>query len=167
MRNIDYYQIKRWFWLIIIITFWCAMCAGCSSTYHLKQATKKDPSLSFIDTVRTVTTLPGVRARFSLDSLLLPNRVSVVDNIQVETIYKDSVKYVSVECPPIEEITKYVPKIKFIQESLTDRELVKRAKELGELKRIRIAGSIIWGAVLFGIFLGVIFAVIIRLKFFR
>jgi hypothetical protein len=166
MKNLDYYQIKRWMWLIIIFTFTLTWCSSCSSTYHLKRATVKDPSLSFIDTVQTVTALPGARAELKLDALLSTERSVTIQDVEIKTVWRDSVRYLTVECPPDSIITNYVPKIKFITEELTTRQLVKRAKELGEVNKIRIAGPIIWGAILFGVFIGVIFVVIVKLKFF-
>jgi hypothetical protein len=167
MKNIDFYEFKRWAWLIIIFTFLLTWCSSCSSTYHLKKAVQKNPALSLTDTVKQYKTLPGVTARFELDELLNTDRSVTIQDVEIKTVWRDSVRFVSVECPPVEQVTKYVPKVKFVTEELTPRQLVKQAKELGEVQRIRIAGSIVWGAILFGIFLGVIFAIIIRLKFFK
>lgn len=164
--KITYDSIRFYVWIFMIITLLLALCCSCSAEYHLKKAVHKNPELSLSDTVQKYTTLPGVTARFEIDKILQSKHPVIVEDVKFKTIVRDSVRFVTVECPPNELVTKYVPKIKFITEELTTRQIVNKAKNLSEFQRFRIANTIIWGAFLFGIFIGIIFVIIIRLKFF-
>lgn len=140
--------------LIIFLLVWCAMCShSCKSTYHLKRAIAKNPELSLTDTVTQYKTLPGVTARIPYPLFVTTPSVEV-NNIKVNRIVQGDTVYFDVECPEQEIVTKYVPKVRFIKEELTDRELFREAKKrFSQTQILRIAREQIAGGMLFGAFI--------------
>lgn len=139
------------------------MCCSCSSTYHLKKAIEKNPELSLTDTVTNYEILKGVKARVQYP-VLTNSPYFEINGIEFRTIYVGGEKVTEVICPDDTVITKYVPRVKFITEELSRKEIVERAKDFGEWDKIKIAKSEIFGAFLFGAFC--IFAIRLYFKLF-
>lgn len=169
MKNLDYYQIKRWFWLIIIFCFMLTWCSSCSSEFHLKRAIKKNPSLSLNDTIVDVQIRPIETFKFDFDISTLDRDKIVLESVRERDTIKiylekegDLLK-LEADCPDCIDSVVYVPKVRFIKEELSQRELYKKAKEeLSDWNRIRLMAGELVSVFLLGILSFFILSIVIK-----
>jgi hypothetical protein len=97
-------------WLnLILLCGVITLLSGCSASWHVKRAQKKDPSLFEVVTVTKVDTvwIESVRIdtlfRYKFDTVEF-----IKDRVKIKYAYRtiDSLVYIDVECPPNEVITK-------------------------------------------------------------
>ena len=148
LNNIDYYQIKRWFWLLIIITFCCAMCVGCSASYYLTKAYEKDSTLVLSDTLVQINIKPVEPINFDFNISTLDKDKIVLESIRERDTIKiylekeGDLTKLEVDCPDCIDSIVYVPQIRFVKEELSNRELFKQAKErLSDFQIARLAAG--------------------------
>jgi F0F1-type ATP synthase assembly protein I len=147
-------SFAKWMWFFIIFALIISMCVGCSSSYHLNMAIKKDPSLSLTDTVTRYKVLDGVKSRVRLP-LFMGSDLITLEGIKVA--YKpsntvDSI-YVEIECPPDSIIYKEIPKL--VPIAYTDKQFLQEAKfRLSDWQRMRLALDMIASVAVLGLILG-------------
>lgn len=145
MKNIDWYSIKRWILLIMILSITIIMCSRCSSEFHLKRAIKKNPELSLNDTIVDVQIRPVEPFNFDFDISTLETKNIVLESVRERDTVKiylereGDLAKLMVDCPDCIDSIIYVPKVRFIQEELSQRALYKEAKErLSDWNKIRL-----------------------------
>jgi hypothetical protein len=102
------------------------MLSGCSATWHIKRAEKKDPTLFVRDTVVRIDTIKITVAR--TDTLLKYKYDTVEfvkDSIRIKYFhnFKDSAVYIDVECPECVQTAKTTSTTEIVQLKPTKRQI--------------------------------------------
>lgn len=114
------------FLIAAIIAVILLLLSGCSATWHIKRAEKKDPTLFVRDTVVRIDTIKITVARTDTIFKYDYDTVEFVkDSIRIKYFhsYKDSAVYIDVECPECVQTAKTTSTTEIIQLKPGKREI--------------------------------------------
>lgn len=147
------------------------MMSGCSSTWHLTRAMKKDALLSLRDTTITYDLRSRPAVNFNLQPLLMSTKTIEVNGVKA-TFKPDTTSTnsewakacpegtIEIDCPPDSIITREIPRL--VKVELTDKEVFREARaRLTDWQIARLAAGMLISVFI----LGAVVMFLIRLYF--